>query len=196
MKLMILNNMSDQPLPRYLTQDELAAFFAKIKDRRDRALFDLIYKYGLRVKEATLLRMADVDLKRGKLFIRRVKGGVAGEKPLFKDSKRLLRAHLEIKRDGSLALFSGRQGQLKERRIQQLFKHYLNKAKIRKNVGIHSLRHSIAIHLLDDGQNLEFVKDHLGHKYMKNTEVYARISDRRRTEVFDRLEVSNSIVKN
>lgn len=188
--------MPDQPLPRYLTQDELAAFFAKIKDRRDRALFDLIYKYGLRVREATLLRMADVDLKRGKLFIRRVKGGVAGEKPLFKDSKRLLRAYLEIKRDGSLALFSGRQGQLKERRIQQLFKFYLKKAKIRKPVGVHSLRHSIAIHLLDDGQNLEFVKDHLGHKYMKNTEIYARISDRRRTEVFDQLEISTSIVRN
>jgi site-specific recombinase XerD len=187
--------MSDQQLPRYLTQDELAAFFAKIKDRRDRALFDLIYKYGLRVKEATLLRVADVDLKRGKLFIRRVKGGVAGEKPLFKDSKRLLRAYMDTKRVNGLALFSGRQGQLKERRIQQLFKHYLKKARLRKPVGVHCLRHSIAIHLLDDGQNLEFVKDHLGHKYMKNTEVYARISDRRRSEVFDQLEVSPAIVR-
>ncbi len=183
-------------LPKYLTQEELQALFSRIKDKRDRAMFDLVYKYGLRVKEATILRVADVDLKRGKIFIRRVKGGVAGEKPLFSDSKRLLRAYIEGKRGNvSQAVFTGREGPLKERRIQQLFKHYLKKARIRKTVGIHSLRHSIAVHLLDDGQSLEFVKDHLGHKYMKNTEVYARISDRRRREVFDQLEVSSSIVR-
>ena len=187
---------AQQKLPKYLTQEELQALFSGIKDKRDRVLFDLIYKYGLRVKEATLLRIADIDLKRGKIFIRRVKGGVSGEKPLFKDSRRLLKAYMEIKRDGGRQnMFTGREGPLKERRIQQLFKHYLKKARIKKTVGIHSLRHSIAVHLLDGGQSLEFVKDHLGHKYMKNTEVYARISDRRRVEVFEQLEVSSSIVK-
>jgi len=187
--------MIDQELPKYLTQEEVRAFFSKIHDRRDRALFDLIYKYGLRVKEATLFQLEDVDLKRNKIFIRRVKGGVSGEKPLFSDTRRLLRAYLEERKVNSQALFTGREGRLSERRIQQLFKHYMKKAKIKRDVGIHSLRHSIAIHLLDDGQSLEFVKDHLGHKYMKNTEVYARISDRRREEVFERLEVSSAIVK-
>lgn len=185
-----------QKLPKYLTQEELLGFFSCIKDKRDRALFDLVYKYGLRVKEATLIRIFDIDLKRGKIFIRRVKGGVDGEKPLFKDSKRLLKAYMGFQRGmSSQNLFNGREGPLKERRMQQLFKHYLKRAKIIKSVGIHSLRHSIAIHLLDDGQSLEFVKDHLGHKYIKNTEVYARISDRRREKVFDQLEVSSSIVR-
>jgi site-specific recombinase XerD len=188
--------MFEQELPKYLTQEETAAFFSKIHDRRDRALFDLIYKYGLRVKEATLVQLADVDLKRGKIFVKRVKGSVSGEKPLFSDSRRLLRAYLESRHGNSQVLFTGRQGRLQERRIQQLFKLYLAKARIKRPVGVHSLRHSIAIHLLDAGQSLEFVKDHLGHKYLKNTEVYARISDRRRSEVFDQLEISPAIVRN
>ena len=189
--------MIDQPqIPKYLTQEEVTALFSKIRSKRDRALFDLIYKYGLRVREATLLRIEDVDLRRGKIFIRRVKGGVAGEKPLFRDSARLLRAYLETRKGDSLALFVGRQGRLQERRIQQLFKMYLKKAKIKKAIGVHCLRHSIAVHLLDDGQRIEFVKDHLGHKDIKSTQVYARISDRRRAEVFEQLEASSRIVRN
>jgi len=185
-----------QEPPKYLTQEELQSFFSRIKDRRDRALFDLIYKYGLRVREAVLIEIEDLDLKRNKIFIKRVKGGISGEKPLFRDSRRLLRAWLQERTGHTRALFTGREGRLGVRRIQQLFEDYLKKARIRKKVGIHSLRHSIAIHLLDDGQSLEFVKDHLGHKYMKNTEVYARISDRRRSEVFDQLEISPAIVRN
>jgi len=185
-----------QELPKYLTQEEVEAFFSRIKDRRDRALFDLIYKYGLRVREAVLFELDDLDLKRNKIFVKRVKGGISGEKPLFRDSRRLLRAWLQERTGHTRALFTGREGRLSERRIQQLFKLYLKKARLKKDVGIHSLRHSIAIHLLDDGQSLEFVKDHLGHKYMKNTEVYARISDRRRSEVFDQLEISPAIVRN
>jgi len=188
--------IEQQQIPKYLTQDEVTALFSKIQSKRDRALFDLVYKYGLRVREATLLRLEDVDIKRGKIFIRRVKGGVAGEKPLFRDSKRLLRAYLDVCEGDSLALFVGRQGFLQERRIQQLFKLYLKKAKIKKAVGVHSLRHSIAVHLLDDGQRIEFVKDHLGHRDIKSTQIYARISDRRRSEVFEQLESSNKIVRN
>lgn len=187
--------MLNQPLPKYLTQDEVSAFFSKIHDKRDRALFDLIYKYGLRVKESTLLRLADVDLKRGKIFIRRVKSGVAGEKPLFKDSRRLLTAYIEERHGDSLALFVGRQGGLKERRIQVLFHQYMKKAKLRREVGIHSLRHSIAVHLLDAGQSIEFVQDHLGHRDIRNTQVYSKISDPRRREIFEDLELSAAIVK-
>jgi integrase len=187
--------MIETPIPKYLTQDEVSAFFSKIHDKRDRALFDLVYKYGLRVKEASLLRLADVDLKRGKIFIRRVKGGVHGEKPLFKDSRRLLATYLEERRCDSLALFVGRQGGLKERRIQVLFLYYMKKAKIRREVGIHSLRHSIAVHLLDARQSIELVQDHLGHRDIRNTQVYSKISDPRRREIFEDLEISNAIVK-
>ena len=69
-------------LPKYLTQDELHRFFAVIPSSRDRALFALIYYYGFRVNEATMLTPDDIDLKNHRLKVRRLKNGLGGEKPL------------------------------------------------------------------------------------------------------------------
>jgi integrase len=59
--------MFDQKLPKYMTQEEVETFFSKIKSKRDKALFATIYHYGLRVTEATLLNLDDVDLNRNKI---------------------------------------------------------------------------------------------------------------------------------
>src|SRR5712691_5483740 len=69
-------------LPRYLTQEEVKRLFSVITLPRDRALFALIYHYGLRVEEATLLTLQDVDLKNLHIRIHRLKHGVSSQKPL------------------------------------------------------------------------------------------------------------------
>jgi len=69
-------------LPRYLTQEEITRLFAVISSPRDRALFALIYHYGLRVEEATLLSLESVDLKNLHIRIQRLKNGVSSQKPL------------------------------------------------------------------------------------------------------------------
>lgn len=78
--------MHMRTLPKYLTQDELKRFFAAIDSPRDRALFGLIYHYGLRVGEALMLTLDDVNFKNHRLTIRRLKNGLGGEKPLYRDS--------------------------------------------------------------------------------------------------------------
>ena len=78
-----------------MTQEEIQSFFSKIKNKRDKALFATIYHYGLRVTEATLIDLKDIDFNRNKISIKRVKGGVWGEKPLLRDTKRLIKAYLE-----------------------------------------------------------------------------------------------------
>lgn len=180
---------------RYMTQDEVKRFFSKIHHKRDRALFDLVYKYGLRVSEATLLTLRDVDLERGRIYIRRLKNGISGEKPMFRDTKRLLKAYLEVRQDNGSTLFTGRQGGLSDKRIQQLFKHYARKARLDPAYSVHSLRHSIATHLLEWGEGVEYVRDHLGHKNIANTMIYAQITDRRRQETFERLERSGVMLR-
>ena len=179
----------------YMTQDEVKRFFAKIQNRRDRPLFDVIYNYGLRVSEATLLTLQDVDMERGKIYITRVKSGIGGEKPILRDTRRLLRAYLEARLRTGSALFTGRQGDLTYKRIAQLFKVYARKARLDPKFSIHSLRHSIATHLLEAGERVDFVKDHLGHVNLQNTTIYARITDRRRHDAFQRMERSAEIVK-
>ena len=132
-----------------MTQEEVKAFFSQIHSKRDKAIFALLYHYGLRVREVTLLDRSDVDVKRNKILIKRIKGGVSGEKPLWKDTKRLLEDYLQERDHNNEALFIGRQGRLKHRRIQQLFTLYAQKANLRNGYTVHSLRHSIAVHVLD-----------------------------------------------
>ena len=97
-------------LPKYLTQDELARFFAVIPSPRDRALFAVIYHYGLRVDEATMLALEDVDLKNHRIRLRRSKNGLGGEKPLWRHTAMLLRAYLRVRRDAGPYLFTDLRG--------------------------------------------------------------------------------------
>src|SRR5919198_1116294 len=101
-------------LPKYLTQDELKRFFAAIDSPRDRALFGLIYHYGLRVGEALMLTVENVNFKNHRLTIRRLKNGLGGEKPLWQNTAKFLRRFLRERRDVSPYLFTGRKGPLQE----------------------------------------------------------------------------------
>ena len=178
---------------KYLSKQEIERFFLCIKDRRDKALFGLIYLYGLRASEATLLKLSDVDFEKRRIFIHRVKGGIGGERPLFKSAERLLRGYLKVRLQTGDGLFTGREGSLKRQRIYQLFKKYAKQAGIALTYSVHSLRHSIATHLLEAGEGIEFIKDHLGHRYIQNTMIYAQITNSKREEVFRRVERSSRI---
>ncbi len=183
-----------QALPRYLTQAEVRAFLQSLDNPRDRALFSMIYLYGLRVGEAVMLNRSDVDLDRGRVIVKRNKGGVWTERPLFSSVRAQLEEYFTRFGEPTDALFPGRDGALKKRQIQALFTKYRNDAGLSTRYSVHCLRHSIATHLLDAGVPLEFVQDHLGHRNIKSTSIYARITDRNRIEQFRRLEVSPWIV--
>jgi len=135
-------------LPRYLTQEEVTRLFSVITSLRDRALFALIYHYGLRVEEATLLILESVDLKNLHIRIQRLKNGVSSQKPLWRHNAKLLRSYFRVRQDAGHWFFTGRQGPLKKRQIQTLFTNYAKKAGI-KGRSVHGLRHSIAVHLLE-----------------------------------------------
>jgi len=181
-------------LPKYLTQDELKRFFDAIGSARDRALFALIYHYGLRVDEATAIAVQDVDLKNHRIRIRRLKNGAGGEKPLWRHTAKLLRAYTRVRRDAGPYLFTGREGPLKKRMVQKLFGDYATKAGIQGR-SVHALRHSIAVHLLEAGRGIEYVADHLGHKNIQNTKIYAQITNPYREQVFRDLEQHPKIVR-
>jgi type 1 fimbriae regulatory protein FimB len=178
---------------KYLTQSQLRRFFSVIQPKRDRCLFGLVYHYGLRVTEATLLKRADVDLSQGTIFIYRVKSGVSGEKPLLSNTASLLSAYLPVRLATDEALFTGRQGNLGRHRIQQLFRQYASQAGL-SGVTVHSLRHSIATHLLDAGFNIEVVQDHLGHRNIQSTLIYAQITNHRRAKIYAQIDRSRAIV--
>jgi integrase/recombinase XerC len=183
-------------LPRYLTQDELRRFFAAITDPRDQTLFALIYHHGLRVGEVALLKRENVDFSRRRITVWRLKGGAWSVQPLFDGAAALLVAHLAtVPADPEGPLFPGRKGPLMQRQIQALFARYRDRAGLSRHYTCHSLRHSIATHLLDAGAALEVVQDRLGHQSIRSTSIYARITDHHRAALFRSLESSPWIVQ-
>jgi len=182
--------------PKYLRQEEVRRFFGAITDPRDRLIFLLTYLYGLRVGEVSLLRRGDVDLERSRIIVRRLKNGNWTERPLFSSAREQLRRYLANGPvEGDEPLFPGRRGPLRKRQIQSLFAHYRDAAGLPRRLTCHALRHSIATHLLDAGCSLEFVQDHLGHRSIRSTSIYAQITDHHRLALFQKLERSPWIVQ-
>src|SRR3990172_8667906 len=100
------------PLPRYLTQDELARFRRAVVaggELRDLVLFGVMYRFGLRAVEVTRLLVEDLDVARQRIRIRRAKGGEAKEYPLPRDQVQLLRRYLRRRADRGPYLFTRRQ---------------------------------------------------------------------------------------
>ena len=179
---------------KYLTQAEIERFFSVIESPRDRALFGTIYHYGLRVSEATVLSVHSIDFNRQTIYIHRLKGGRSGQKPLLANTARLLKVYLPVRESTGERLFTGREGTLGRHRIGQLFLHYANRVGI-SGYSVHSLRHSIATHMLGAGFSIEVVQDHLGHRNIQSTLIYAQMTDEPRRKAFAQLEKSPLIVK-
>jgi site-specific recombinase XerC len=103
-------------------------------------------------------------LGRPKPLLHRLKGGLSGERPIFRNLLSLLKEYLESRADLAKALFLGHQGRLKTRRVPALFREYAAAAESPPSLRhVHVLRHSTAVHLLDSGEATDFVRDFLGH---------------------------------
>lgn len=159
----------------YWDQEEVRRLFAVLKGPRDRALFPLAYHHGLRASEVSLLLREDLNVRRGRLFIHRVKGSRAGVYPVEPTDLRRLRAYLRTRGDDdSPYLFLSNRGVPLERRSYwDLMQKYGLRAGISKHkLRFHALRHSIAVHLLDAGADVAYVCDRLGHANIQNTQLY------------------------
>src|SRR5882724_11359864 len=134
-----------------LTQEEVKRLFAVIKNTRDKALFLLAYRHGLRASEVGLLQRTDVDLKQGRITIHRLKGSLSGIYPLQPDVIKLLRAYLRTRTDSSPYLFISNLGVPIDRRtLWCAMQAYGEKAGLPpEKRKFHNLKHSIDTHLLD-----------------------------------------------
>jgi integrase len=132
-------------LLQLLTQEELKRLFAVIKDKRDKALFLLAYRHGLRASEIGLLQRTDVDLKQGRITIHRLKGSLSGIYPLQPDVIKLLRSYLRARTDASPYLFLSNRGVPIDRRtLWCAMQTYGEKAELPpEKRKFHNLKHSI-----------------------------------------------------
>ena len=180
----------------FLTQEEVQRLFSAIKTKRDRAIFAVAYRHGLRASEVGILQLTDLDLKAGRITINRLKGSMSGTYPLKPDTVKLLRSYIKSRKDASPYLFISNRGLPIDRRtLLLMMKKYSTVAGIPKEKQqFHALKHSIGTHILDAGEDIYFAKDWLGHKNIQNTTIYARFSTGTRDARARKMFSSNQVV--
>ncbi len=178
-------------LPKLLNEDELGRLFAALENKKHKAILFTVYSSGLRVSEVVNLKIADIDSGRMQIHIRHAKGKkdrYVNLSPLLLD---ILRAYLKShKPKPKEFLFESDQSgtAYPTRTVQQIFTNAKAKARILKEVGIHSLRHSFATHLLDKGTDIRYIKELLGHFNIKTTERYLHVSKQQLVNIVSPLD--------
>lgn len=166
-------------LPRLLNEDELCRLFNALPNKKHKAMLFTLYSAGLRVSELADLKLADIDPFRMQIFISRAKGKkdrYVNLSPVLKDILQEYRTN--YKPAPVTYVFESEQtgGAYPVRTIQQIFYNAKRSGGIKKEVGVHSLRHSFATHLLDKGTDIRYIKELLGHFNIRTTERYLHVS--------------------
>jgi site-specific recombinase XerD len=170
-----------KPLPRDLKDDELSLFFKVVKGYRDRAIFMLMLRCGLRVEEVAHLMLTAIDLKRRSLMIVQGKGRKSRVVYLSKDAYDALVAYLKVRKvSKTQGLFLVEKGVCKGqpisvRGIQKRMEYYAGKAGVR--MSCHQLRHTMATQMLNADAQLETIQDLLGHNWAITTQRYCKVSN-------------------
>jgi len=167
----------DRKLPVVLGREEVVRILSSVENIKHKAILMLIYSAGLRVSEVVKLRAEDIDKERQLIHIRGAKGRKDRYTTLSDQVLTVLREYWkEYKPD--IWLFPGAKpgSHLGTRSVEKIFTGACKKAGIRKEVSVHSLRHSFATHLLEGGTDLRYIQELLGHKSSKTTEIYTHVS--------------------
>ena len=170
-----------KPLPRYVKDEELKLFFMAVKTRRDRAMFMLMLRCGLRVEEVAHLTRAAIDFKRRHIIVLNGKGGKGRVVYLSNDAYDALLSYLKIRpavKTKKLFLVEKglyRGNPLSVRGIQKRMEYYARKAGVR--ISCHHLRHTMATQLLNADAELATIQDLLGHNWVTTTQRYCKVSN-------------------
>lgn len=180
-------------LPVVLTRNEVKLLIKNVKPGRDRLLVELLYSSGLRVSEAVKLKVENLQWED---CLARVQGGKGNKDRLVILSSEWLKEvkkYLHKKRVPSSFVFSKRNGKpIASDTVQRVIRNGIVKAQVDKHVTPHTLRHSFATHLLEDGENIRKIQELLGHSNLSTTQIYTKVSTAELKKVqspLDRLKI-------
>lgn len=166
-------------LPNVLSKEEVKLILDAPGNIKHKAMLSLVYSCGLRRSELLNLKLKDIDSNRGLVIIKQAKGRKDRVAPLSEKILNLLRDYFKAYQPKEW-LFEGQNGigQYDERSLANVLKQALEKSKINKPVSLHWLRHSFATHLLENGTDLRYIQEILGHSSSKTTEIYTHVSNK------------------
>jgi site-specific recombinase XerD len=170
-----------KPLPRYVKEEDLKRFFKVITKHRDRAMFMLMLRCGLRVEEVVALSASAVDLSRRKITVQNGKGMKDRIVYISSDAGEALARYLKVRASGRVSnVFLVEKGTCKGRPIsvrgvQKRMEYYARKSGI--DISCHQLRHTMATQLLNAEADLVTIQDLLGHSSITTTQRYCKVSN-------------------
>ena len=186
----------ERKYPEILTGREVELFLEQPKcvdDKgfRDHAMLEMLYATGIRVSELISLNVEDVNLAAG--FIRCVGRGKERIIPLYAAAVKALRDYLEFIRPRIIAdkeehaLFVNMNGERMSRQgFWKIIKYYQEKAEIKKDITPHTLRHSFAVHLLENGADLRSIQEMLGHADISSTQIYVTVVQKQLKDIYQK----------
>jgi len=169
----------DKKLPVVLSQEEVLKILSTVSNIKHKAILMLIYSAGLRVSEVVKLKPQDIDSQRRLVHIGNAKRRKDRYTLLSDTTLETLRNYWDkYKPKKWLFQSQDKEKHITTRTVQRIFENACEKVEIRKDVSVHSLRHIFATHLLEQGTDLRYIQELLGHKSSKTTEIYTHVSNR------------------
>lgn len=176
-KIEIRSAKKNKRLPVVLSRNELVKIFEATKNKKHKLLLLLTYGAGLRVSEVINLKIRDVDLEELTLHIKQAKGK-KDRITIFPEKLKIGMGKIIFSKDKNDFVFeSERGGKLSTRTAQKVFQNSLKKTGIKKIATFHSLRHSFATHLLENGVDVRYVQELLGHQNIRTTQQYTQVTN-------------------
>src|SRR3989344_323589 len=176
----ILDNLPnikrEKKLPVILSKEEIERLISSTKNMNHRLIIQVGYSAGLRISEIINLNWKDIDFDRNLIHLKRAKGKKDRIVMLSLKVKENL-INLTSNKQGYVFL-TNRSGKYTQRTIQKIIKNAALKADIRKKITPHTLRHSFATHLLENGTDIRYIRDLLGHSDISTTLIYTKVSNK------------------
>ncbi|HQV39977.1 MAG: tyrosine-type recombinase/integrase [Flavobacteriales bacterium] len=166
----------ERKLPSVLSEEEVAALLKAVDNLKHRCILMLIYSAGLRLGELLALERTDIIPERKQVLIRGGKGGKDRVSLLSDRILTQLTQYLEAYTPSTFLFESPDGGMYSATSVQMVFRRALKKAGITAPATVHTLRHSFATHLLENGTDLRYIQTLLGHSSSKTTEIYTHVS--------------------
>ncbi len=170
-------------LPKVLSNAEIRKVISQTVNLKHRLMMGLAYGSGLRVSELVNLKIEDLMFEKGTIFVKSGKGNKDRITLLPEKLKAPLRTYIAGRNLKEYLFISERGGKLTSRTPQAIFSKCVKKAKLKKHVTFHCLRHSFATHLLEKGVSIRYIQSLLGHSSIKTTERYLKVSKENLAEI-------------
>lgn len=164
-------------LPVILSRAEIEQIISNIRNNKHRLIISLAYGAGLRVSEAANMRVKNINIAELTIHIKEAKGKkdrlTVFPKKIAVDIQNMLAG----KKNDDFVFESNRGGRLTTTTLQKIFENSLKKTGIKKDATFHSLRHSFATHLLENGIDVRYVQELLGHQNIRTTQIYTHVTN-------------------